>query len=203
MPFKDTNEGQTHYEGDNCGQESHNQIAYCEKCIQMTNRGISGECLKCESFLTKISVAQDNARIKQGISIFPSEYYQDANINIMPEEQKVRPHGENCGCPLTNERSPALGCPNPTAVLHIKPDQRGWIERIDDEFYNVVFEVIPFKAYSTALPKLKSFIREIEHQARVSEYKKLIRIAKGYMNYADYNNFISELNKGDEKTIYN
>lgn len=33
----------------------------------------------------------------------------------------VRPHGDSCGCPLTEERSPGLGCPCPTTKLWVDP----------------------------------------------------------------------------------
>lgn len=31
----------------------------------------------------------------------------------------VRPHGDNFGCELTEEYSPALGCPNPKTRLFV------------------------------------------------------------------------------------
>ncbi len=37
MPFKDTPEGQAHAF----------HLAYCEKCVQMTNHYEYGDCLKC------------------------------------------------------------------------------------------------------------------------------------------------------------
>ena len=40
--------------------------------------------------------------------------------NRNSHKKLVSPHGDRCGCKKTKDYSPALGCPNPTNILHIK-----------------------------------------------------------------------------------
>ncbi|MBN2617189.1 MAG: hypothetical protein JXR64_02615, partial [Spirochaetales bacterium] len=41
-------------------------------------------------------------------------------ISCNSSKKLVKPHGDKCGCKKTKDYSPALGCPNPTSILHIK-----------------------------------------------------------------------------------
>ena len=47
MPFKDTEEGQTHYQNDGCGIKEHNQFVVKESCgkMAMMSDGIKRPCL--------------------------------------------------------------------------------------------------------------------------------------------------------------
>ena len=40
--------------------------------------------------------------------------------NCKTSKKLVSPHGKGCGCKKTKNYSPALGCPNPTNILHVK-----------------------------------------------------------------------------------